>query len=86
MRGEIQHWPGVKVSPPEKVNLAGYAIWRMDYWHPTDSGPPFNSGVVIPLKDHTILVVQINAPSQNELEAEVNSLRNLRFDENKKVE
>ena len=86
MRGEIRHWQGVKISPPEKITLAGYSIWRLDYWHPPDSGLPFNSGVVIPLKDRSILVIQINAPSQSELDAEIDSLRTLHFDANKKVE
>jgi len=81
MRVEVSKWQGVKVSDPKKISPAGYEIWRLDYWHPADSGPPYNSAIVIPLKDRRILAIQINAPSQNELDAEVESLRDLRFDE-----
>ena len=81
MRVEVSKWQGVKVSDPKKISPAGYEIWRLDYWHPADSGPPYNSAIVIPLKDRRILAIQINAPSQNELDAEVESLRGLRFDD-----
>jgi hypothetical protein len=70
---------GVKISGPTRISPAGYAIWRLDIWQPDDN-PHFNSVVLIPLADRRILGIQINAPSQSELDAEVDSLRNLHFD------
>jgi hypothetical protein len=81
MKGEISKWAGVKVSDPQEISPAGYVIWRLDYSHPKDSGPPYNAAIVIPLKDRKILSIQINAPSQDELNQEVDSLRELRLDE-----
>ncbi len=73
--------PGVKISGPRKISPAGYAIWRLDTWQP-DALPHYNAAVVIPLPDRRILAIQINAPSQGELDAEVDSLSELRFDRN----
>jgi hypothetical protein len=70
---------GVKISGPTKISPAGYAVWRLDIWQP-DNVPHFNSAIAIPLIDHRIVVIQINAPSQNELDAEVDSLRGLQLD------
>ena len=86
MNQEVQKWQGVKVSDSKQISPAGYTIWRLDYWHPADSGPPYNSAIVIPLKDRSILAIQINAPSQNELDSEVDSLRELRFDDRRRPE
>jgi hypothetical protein len=71
---------GVKISGPKKISPAGYAIWRLDLWQP-DALPHFNSAIAIPLRDRRILVIQANAASQSELDAEVDSLRDLTFDE-----
>lgn len=72
---------GVKISVPSKISSAGYAIWRIDLFQP-DQLPHYNAAVVIPLADRRILSIQINAPSQAELDSEVDSLRDLRFDKN----
>lgn len=71
---------GVDISPPEETSPAGYPIWRLDLWQPNNS-PHFNSAVVIPLADRRILAIQMNAPSRAELDAELDSLKNLRFDQ-----
>ncbi len=84
MRQTVAEWQGVKISESKRVSLAGYAIWRLDYWHPADSAPPYNAAVVIPLKDRSILAIQVNAPSQSELDSEIDSLRELHFDESKR--
>jgi hypothetical protein len=84
MRQTVSEWQGVKISEPREVSLAGYAIWRLDYWHPANSAPPYNSAVIIPLKDRSVLAIQVNAPSQGELDLEIDSLRELHFDENKR--
>jgi hypothetical protein len=56
-------------------------MWRLDTWQP-DALPRYNAAVVIPLPDRRILAIQINAPSQSELDAEVDSLSELHFDRN----
>jgi hypothetical protein len=71
---------GVKISGPKKISLAGYEIWRLDFWQP-DALPHFNSAIAIPLRDRRILAIQGNAASQSELDAEVDSLSELKFDE-----
>lgn len=71
--------PGVKISGPTKIAPAGYPIWRLDYWQPNDQ-PHFNCAVAIPLADRRLILIQINAPSQSELNAEVDSLSKLHFD------
>jgi hypothetical protein len=71
---------GVKISGPKKISPAGYEIWRLDFWQP-DALPHFNAAIAIPLRDRRILVLQVNAASQSELDAEVDSLRELKFDE-----
>jgi hypothetical protein len=72
---------GIKISGPRQISPAGYAMWRLDLWQP-DASPHYNAAVAIPLEDRTILVIQINAPSQSGLDEEVDSLRELRFDKN----
>jgi hypothetical protein len=72
---------GVKISGPKTLSPAGYAMWRLDTWQP-DALPRYNAAVVIPLPDRRILAIQINAPSQSELDAEVDSLSELHFDRN----
>jgi len=71
---------GYKMSEPQKVSIAGNTMWRMDYWRADDSGQSYNSAVVIPFKDRRLLFIQMNAPSQRELDSIVDSLHELRFD------
>lgn len=71
--------PGVKIVGPTEISPAGYAIWRLDLWQP-ENLPHYNSAVVIPLADRRLLVIRLSAPSQNELDAEVDSLSTLHFD------
>jgi len=72
---------GVKISPLIATSPAGYEIWRVDFFQP-DNSPHYESALVIPLPDRRLLVIQMNAPSQAELNAELDSLKNLRFDQN----
>jgi len=72
---------GVKISGPREISPAGYAIWRLDLYQP-DNPPHYNSAIVIPLPDRRLLAIQANAPSQTELDAEVDSLKELHFDRN----
>jgi hypothetical protein len=51
-----------------RFSFAGAAMWRMDYRLSEDSGHRCNTAVVIPLKDRRVLVIQMDAPSQRELE------------------
>jgi hypothetical protein len=46
----------------------------------SDTLPHYNAAIAIPLADWRILVIQVNAPSQSELDEEVDSLHDLRFD------
>lgn len=71
--------PGVRISGPQKISGSGFSMWRLDLYQP-DQLPHFNSAVVIPLPDRRILAIQLNAPSQSELDAENESLRDLHFD------
>jgi len=77
-----QMWAGVKgakIYGPTKIFMTGYALWRLDLWRP-DREPHCNAAVVIPLRDRRVLGIQVNAPSQSELDAEVDSLREVHFD------
>ena len=71
--------PGIKISGPQKMSLPGCEVWRLDLFQP-DALPHYNSAVVVPLADRRLVAIQINAPSQAELDEEVNSLRGLRLD------
>ncbi len=71
--------PGVKISPLKETSPAGYPLWRVDFFQP-DNSPHFESAAVIPLPDRRLLVIQMNAPSQAELDAELETLKNLHFD------
>jgi hypothetical protein len=73
---------GVSVSVPKAISPAGYVIWRMNYIYPAAPERAHNCGIVIPLKDRRILAIQINASSEADLDAEVDSLRELHFDAN----
>lgn len=71
--------PGVKISGPQKISQPGCDLWRTDLFQP-DKLPHYNAAVVVPLADRRVLAIQINAPSQSELDQEVDSLRGLRLD------
>lgn len=75
---------GVNVSAPVAITLAGYIVWRMNYLYPAAPERAHNCGIVIPLRDRRILAIQINASSEADLDAEVDSLRELHFDTNTK--
>ena len=70
---------GVKIAAPQKIVHPGCELWRLDLFQP-DNAPHYNSAIVIPLADRRVLAIQINAPSQSELDEEVDSLRELRLD------
>jgi hypothetical protein len=70
---------GVKMFGPQKIVFPGCDAWRLDVFQP-DGLPHYNAAVVIPLADRSLLAVQINAPSQKEVDEEVDSLRELRLD------
>jgi hypothetical protein len=70
---------GVKILGPQKIAFPGCDVWRLDLFQP-DQLPHYNAAVVVPLADRRLLAIEINAPSQTELDAEVDSLRGLRLD------
>ena len=70
---------GVKISGPLKISQPGCDFWRTDFFQP-DALPHYNAAVVVPLADRRLLAIQINAPSQKELDEEVDSLKELRLD------
>lgn len=69
----------MKLSPPVIVALSGFTAWRLNYIQNYPNILPYNCVVVIPLPDRKLLAVQMNAPSQAELDVEVASLSGLRF-------
>lgn len=71
---------GYKMSKPERVKIGANALWRMDYWRPDDSGQSYNSAIAFAFKNRTVLFIQMNAPSQQELDSLVGSLQTLVFD------
>jgi hypothetical protein len=85
--GEIKRmWLGVKdanIVAPTKTSQPTYDYWRFDFSAP-DRDPRFNSAVVITLADRRVLVVRAGAPSQSELDREIDSLSQLRFDKSQK--
>jgi hypothetical protein len=70
---------GVKISGPQKISLPGSDVWRLDLFQP-DQLPHYNSAVVVPLADRRLVAIQINAASERDLDAEVDSLRGLSLD------
>jgi hypothetical protein len=76
----LQAGPGFKMGTPHKSEVAGVPMWRMDYWHPDDSGQSYNSAIAVPLADRTVLLIQLNAASDTGLNALFNSLQSLRLD------
>jgi hypothetical protein len=85
--GEIrQMWRGVKgvrMDAPTKGSEPSYDYWRLDFSVP-DQVPHYNSAIVITLSDRRVLVVRAGAPSQSELDHEVDSLARMRFDKSQK--
>jgi hypothetical protein len=85
--GEIKRmWLGVKdakIVGPTKVSEPSYDYWRLDFSVP-DQVPRYNSAIVITLSDRRVLVVRAGAPSQSELDDEVDSLTRMRFDKSQK--
>jgi hypothetical protein len=85
--GEIKRmWLGVKdvtIAGPTKVSEPSYDYWRFDFSVP-DQVPRYNSAIVITLSDRRVLVVRAGAPSQSELDGEVDSLARMRFDKSQK--
>jgi hypothetical protein len=74
---------GVKMGGPTKVSEPSYDYWRLDLSAP-DQQPRYNSVILITLSDRRVLVIQVNAPSQSELDGEVDSLALMRFDKSQK--
>ncbi len=85
--GEIRRmWQGVKgvkMDAPTKVSEPSYDYWRLDFSAP-DQVPRYNSAIAITLSDRRILVIRAGAPSQGELDSEVDSLKRMRFDKSQK--
>jgi len=85
--GEIKRqWLGVKdvkIVGPTKVSEPSYDYWRLEFSAP-DQVPRYNSAIVITLSDRRVLVVRAGAPSQTELDGEVDSLARMRFDKSQK--
>jgi hypothetical protein len=85
--GEIKRmWLGVKdvkIVGPTKVSEPSDDYWRLDFSVP-DQVPRYNSAIVITLSDRRVLVVRASAPSQSELDGEVDSLARMRFDKSQK--
>jgi len=74
---------GLKMAGPTKVSEPSYDYWRLDLSAP-DQQPRYNSVILITLSDRRVLVIQVNAPSQSELDGEVDSLALMRFDKSQK--
>jgi len=85
--GEIRRaWLGVKgveTTAPTKISEASYDYWRLDI-SGADQVPRYSSAVVITLADRRVLAIKAGAPSQSELDSEVNSLARMRFDKSQK--
>jgi len=74
---------GVKVVGPTKVSEPSYDYWRLDLSAPNQV-PRYNSTIVIALSDRRVLAIKASAPSQSELDSEVASLAQMRFDKSQK--
>ncbi len=85
--GEIKRsWmgvKGVKVDAPTKFSQPSYDYWRLDFSGP-DQVPRYGSAIVITLADRRVLAITAGAPSQSELDREVDSLARMRFDKTQK--
>ena len=71
---------GFKLSKPTELSISGFTALRMNYSRPDDAGQSYNSAIAVPLRDRTLLFIQMNALSQHELDSLVDSLRALRFE------
>jgi hypothetical protein len=83
IRGMWQGVKGVKMDAPTKVSQPSYDYWRLDFFAPGQV-PRYNSMIVITLSDRRVLAVRAAAPSQSELDSEVDSLSRMRFDKSQK--
>jgi hypothetical protein len=85
--GEIkQNWLGVKdrkMVGPTKFSEPSYDYWRLDLSAP-DQVPRYSSVIVIALSDRRVLAIKAGAPSQGELDSEIDSLARMRFDKSQK--
>jgi len=85
--GEVKaSWMGVKninIVGPAKYSQPSYDYWRLDMSAP-DQAPRYNSMIVITLSDRRVLAIRAAAPSQSELDNEVDSLAHMRFDQSQK--
>jgi hypothetical protein len=70
---------GATMSEVTKIARATVPMWRRDYRLPDSSGHPYNTAITVPLRDRSVLVIQMDAPSQPELELLVDSLQKLRI-------
>jgi hypothetical protein len=76
-----QLWVDVKgahTSSPQKLTLGENTFCGIEISRPDE--PKYNLVIAIPLKDRTVLAIQINAPTSLELQSEIHSLANLHFD------
>jgi len=74
---------GVKIVGPTKVSEPSYDYWRLDL-SASDQVPRYNSTIVITLSDRRVLAIKASAPSQSELDSEVDSLAQMHFDKSQK--
>lgn len=85
--GEIKgNWLGVKdvkIVGPTKFSEPSYDYWRMDLSAPNEA-PRYSSVIVIALSSRRVLAIKAGAPSQSELDGEVDSLAKMRFDKSQK--
>ena len=85
--GEVKRmWLGAKsveIAAPTKISEPSYDYWRLDFSGP-EQVPRYSSAIVITLADRRVLVVRAGAPSQSELDSEIDSLARMRFDKSQK--
>ncbi len=73
----------VKIVGPAKSSEPSYDYWRLDMSGPGQV-PRYSSAIVITLADRSVFVIKAGAPSQSELDSEVDSLARMRFDKSQK--
>ena len=71
-----------KASTIVKVESGKNAFWRMDYWIPNSTEQAYNTAIVVPLADRRIVLFQMNAASQHQLDLLAKSLNSLELDDN----
>jgi len=74
---------GVKIDGPTKFSEPSYDYWRLDFSGP-DQVPRYSAGIVITLADRRVLFIRAGAPSESELDSEIDSLARMRFDKSQK--